>query len=248
MMVTQFRAVVDEFSDEAQVIAKLVSSFETTRVPPRLRAAASNSAMLLLAATFEGFVRDMAGQVARAAVASAGTVADVPNGILRAAWQRTFDAIRRADVPQNTRTGEIHQMVAHAEAKTDAVFGFLRGNTGRDSYDGLVQNEGNMRPQEINRLFNISQMSDVCSQVSGEQEVIDHFKVDSPNRSATKLVDFINEFIEQRNGIAHALTSSVSVAPSEIRDYIETLCVFADSLCGILERRFAPENAPIVPR
>ena len=138
-------------------------------------------------------------------------------------------------------------MVADAEAKTDAVFGFLRGNTGRDIYDGLVQNEGNMRPQEINRLFNISQMSDVCSQVSGEQDVIDHFHVDSPTTSATELVDFINEFIEQRNGIAHALTSSVSVAPSEIRDYIKTLCVFADSLCGILERRFASANAPIVP-
>ena len=245
-MVTQFRAAVDEFSDEVNVISDLVSSFETTKVPARLRTAASNSAMLLLAATFEGFVRDMAGQVARAAVAGAGAVAHVPNGILRAAWKRTFDAIGRADVPQNTRTGEIHQMVANAEAKADAVFGFLRGNTGRDIYEGLVQNDGNMRPKEINRLFNISQVSDVCSQVSSEQDVIDHFQVDSATTSATELVDFINEFIEQRNGIAHALTSSVSVAPSEVRDNIATLCVFAESLCEVLERRFAPGNAPIV--
>ena len=237
-MASRFRATADEFCDEVRVIYDLVSSFETTRVPPRLRAAASNSAMLLLAATFEGFVRDMAGQVARAAVAGAGAVAGVPNRILRMAWRRTFDTIARADIPQSTRAREIHETVNAAETKAEAVFAFLRGNTGRDIYDGLVQSDVNMRSQEIDRLFRISEVSNVCSLVSREQDVIDHFHADNGDASAAELVGFINRFIKQRNGIAHALTSSVSVAPKDVCDHIETFCVFAESLCAVLERMY----------
>ena len=237
-MVSVFRAEADEFCTEVRVLQDLVSSFENPDVPPRVRAAASNSAMLLLAATFEGFVRNMAREVARAAVAKADVVAHIPNRILRTAWKRTFDAIVRMDLPQNTRTRDIHEIVSKAEVQAKAVFAFLKGNTKQDIYTDLVQNDFNMRAQEINQLFRMSEVSDVCSLVSQEHAVIDHFHAEPANATGVELVRFIDDFIQQRNHIAHALTSSYSVGPQEVRSYTNTFCVFAQALCAVLERRF----------
>ena len=237
-MESPFRAVADEFCIEVRVLHDLVSSFENPEVQPRVRAAASNSAMLLLAATFEGFVRNMAREVARAAVAKAGVVAHIPNRILRTAWKRTFESIVRMDLPQNTRTRDIHEVVSKAEVQAKAVFTFLKGNTKQDIYTDLVQNDFNMRAQEINRLFGMSEVSDVCSLVSQELSVIDHFHAEPTNATSVELGRFIDDFIQQRNHIAHALTSSYSVGPQEVCSHINTFCVFAQALCAVLERRF----------
>ena len=237
-MRSQFRIVAEDFCTEVGVIHDLVSSLEGNAVEPMVRAAASNSAMLLLAATFEGFVRAMAGQVARAAVARANVVAQVPNRILRTAWKRTFESIVRFDLPQSTRTREIHEIVKKAESQAALVFEFLRGNTKRDIYADLVRNDVNMRAQEINRLFSMSEVSDVCSLVSKEQTVIDHFRADPKRASSRDLVRFFDNFIDQRNCIAHALTPSFSVGPPDVRGHIATFRVFAQALCAVLERKF----------
>lgn len=235
-MVSRFRVVADEFRSEIQVIQDLVSSFDRTEEQPKLRVAASNSAILLLSATFEGFVREMAGVVARATVDRAGQLANVPNRILRTAWKRTFDSIARLEVPQNTRTHDIHQIVRKAEERSKAVFAFLRGDTRLDIYTDLVQNDFNMRTQEINRLFRISGVKDVCTLVSREPNVVNHFHVDSENATGRELAEFIDRFIEQRNDIAHADTSLSSVGAQEVYNHIETFCVFAESLCAVLEQ------------
>ena len=243
-MESGFRVAAEEFCSEVSVIQDLVSPFESTAVEPKVRAAASNSAMLLLAATFESFVRDMAGQVARAAVARAEVVAKVPNKILRDAWKRTFEAILRYRLPQNTKTLEIIDIVDEAEARAEAVFEFLRGNTNRDIYDDLVRTDVNMRAKEINRLFGMSEVPNVCSLVSQEQAVIDHFRAVPENATAADLVRFVDHFVDQRNIIAHALVSSSSIGPREVCRHIDTFRVFAQALCAVLERKFpSPREA-----
>ena len=241
-MAFQFRAVADEFCTEIQVIHALVSSFDRTEEQSRLKAVVSNAAILLLAATFEGFVRDMAGLAARAAVARSGQVADVPNRMLRTAWQRTFNSIARFEVPQNTRTEAIHQLVGRAEKRSATIFAFLRGKTSLDIYADLVQNDVNMRTREINRLFKLSEVSDVCREVSREQSVIDHFQVDSEDVAGSELANFIDRFIEQRNHIAHADTSVSSMGAGEVYNHVEAFRVFAVSLCAVLERTFSKDG------
>ena len=196
--------------------------------------------MLLLAATFERFVRDMAALVARSAVETAGKVERVPTSLLRAAWKRTFEAIGRAEVPQSTKTAAIHDAVNSAESRADALFSFLRGNVNRDIYDGLVRNDMNMRVAQINDLFSISSLSNVCSLVSKEQSVIEHFNADTGDASTEELRRFIDGFIEKRNNIMHALSSSVSAAPTDVCGSIESFKIFAQSLCDVLEGMYVP--------
>ena len=179
----------------------------------------------------------MAGLAARATVARAGQVANVPSRILRTAWKRTFDSIARLEIPQNTRTSDIHQIVGKAEERSKAVFAFLRGDTGLDIYADLVQNDNNMRTQEINRLFKISGVTDVCTLVSREANVVNHFQLESENATGRELAEFIDRFIEQRNYIAHADTSLSSVGAQEVYNHIATFCVFAASLCAVLEQQ-----------
>lgn len=60
-MNTDFSAIVYEFEKDLDNIGSIVSAFDAPKKSnSRIRVAAANSATLLLAATFEEFVREMA--------------------------------------------------------------------------------------------------------------------------------------------------------------------------------------------
>ena len=201
--------------------------------------------MLLLAATFEVFVREMAKLAAKHVVSSVAAIADVPHPLLRTAWNRTFDTITRTRLPQGTRTNELHATVHSARGRADSVFSFLEGKMTEDIYDELVRTGKNMRVGEINRLFSLSRLPKVCAKVAEQQPIIDHFHSGGSSLSATDLERFINEFIDRRNKIAHQLTAISTFGPTVVHQHITVFRLFADSLCAILEGHTA--QLPPVP-
>jgi hypothetical protein len=69
---SQFSIINEEFASDLAAIRILVHEFnDPGKSPPKVRIAAANSATLLLAATFEQFVREMARAYAQAVVAAA---------------------------------------------------------------------------------------------------------------------------------------------------------------------------------
>ena len=68
-MATHFTVILDDFEEELEAIKILVQASADPRLgKPRTRVAGANAAVLLLAATFEEFVRQMARAFARAVV------------------------------------------------------------------------------------------------------------------------------------------------------------------------------------
>lgn len=242
LMATDFRATTDAFVQSLDTIGEFVSaldspqSTDSPRPKPRVRVAVVNSAMLLIAATFEEFVREMANLSARHAVKASHALSDLPTSLLRTAWQRTFGSIASAVIPQSTDSQGIMSAVTEAEGRTTTLLAFLRGDFTQEIYDGLVHNDGAMRIRQINSLFRISDIKDVCKLTSQSQCIIDHFNSDSADQASSDLNNFIDQFIEQRNDIAHRLNSAISLAPKDVHEHIGTFHVFANSLCDTLER------------
>ena len=242
-MTTDFRVTADEFSQSLGTIGEFVSDLDSSSATPSVRVAAVNSGILLIAATFEEFIREMATLSVRHTVKASSALSDVPTRVLRTAWQRTFSSIADLTIAQNTDNKGIMKAVNDAEGRSKTLLAFLRGDITQEIYTGLVDNASAMRVKQINYLFRISNIGNVCHLTSENPRVIDHFNAENPDQGSADLNKFINEFIDQRNEIAHRLNSATSLAPKDVHKYIDTFCVFAHSLCEILEHQHAAQTA-----
>lgn len=238
-MASDFHAVTDAFSKNLETIAKFVSSLDSPKESPSVRVAAVNSAVLLIAATFEEFVKEMATLSVRHSVNSSDSVSKIPTILLRTAWRRTFGAIADENVPQSTDQKRILNVVNRADDRTKSLLAFFRGDLTQEIYDDLVHNQDAMRVQQINSLFGISAIKDICKMTSENHQIIEHFKSEGADQGSIDLNNFIDHFIDHRNQVAHRLSSVSSLAPKELRDYVTTFQVFAQSLCETLEKKYA---------
>lgn len=221
-MVTEFRLITDEFHDDLQQIGSLVNSFDSSSSgSPKLRVAAVNSATLLLAATFEEYIRQMARCFARHVVSGAATVEKVPPKLLTTAWKRTFEDIARAKFEEHVGSAISRPAIHTARQKIEDLLDFANGDTSKDIFGQVVQNDVNMRPGEINRLFKMSGMSNVCESICGRSEMQSHFSETDRGRTHGRLLAALEAFFERRNSVAHALNPKSSDSPTIVNGEID---------------------------
>ena len=104
----------------------------------------------------------------------------------------------------------------------------------QDIYMDLIHNENNMRPTEINSLFKISALDNVCLRVASTQYMLDYFEETEAGKAHGQLLPRINDFMERRNEIAHALGRRRSDGPDQILKDIKMLDSFGHGLCAAL--------------
>jgi RiboL-PSP-HEPN len=167
-MTSAFTVLFEEFDEELSAIKILVDASADPKLGrPKARVAGANAATLLLAATFEEYVRELARAFARAVVESCSSHEKLPPRLASVAWRRTMEALAKVRLKP---TEERENVFAEALARFTVTYEFCRGDLSQDIYQDLIHNENNMRPQEINSLFNISGLRDVCLLASGDIE------------------------------------------------------------------------------
>ena len=234
-MSSDFAVITEEFGEDLDAIRVLVSAFDgPPKEAAKPRIAAANSATLLLAATFEEFVREMARAYARAVVAATQSVEKLPPNLAGTAWRRTMEMLARVRVDTTVEAFAAHA-VSEAQSRFNAVYEFCRGDLSQDVYKELIHNDNNMRPREINSLFKVSALSDVCSKISDKQAIFELFGETEPEKAHGLLLSGINEFIERRNSVAHSLILNKSSGPDQILKDIDLLSAFGKALCETLE-------------
>ena len=235
-MASLYSAITDEFEQELDSIRSLVDAFDDPiKGTPRVRICAANAATLLLAATFEEYVRAMAREYAKAVVQATGRFAALPGRLATRAWRRTMDTLARLRVDSAARFFSSEGVYLDPQARFDGIWAFCKGDLSRDIYDDLIFNENNMRVGEINSLFSVTGLSDVCQMACGRPPLNEHFGEDEEGKAHGYLVNRIEGFFSRRNRIAHALNSGASSSPEEIRQDIDTFRALGQSLCEILE-------------
>jgi hypothetical protein len=231
-MTNDFELILEDFVEDIEAIRALVVTFADSKYQPKSRIAAANSATLLVAATFEEFVREMARDYARAVVRGAASFDKLPGNLASTAWKRTMDGLGKVKFDAQGKAGDIFGI---AQAKFSVIYDFCKGDLSKDIYRELIHNESNMHPGQINALFKVSGLKDVCEQCSHKESLLDTFGETEHGKAHGKLLVGLNDFFDRRNDIAHALNAGQSNSPEQIQTDIEMLISFARALCLVLE-------------
>lgn len=234
----ELAAITEDFDDDLNVIRLLTQSFDDpSRNAAKVRIAAANSATLLLAATFEEYVREMARVYAKTFVSGLDTNERLPVKLLSTAWRRTLKSLLNLQVSPSPPYFTSDNMVSDPKAKFEAIYEFCRGDLSQDVFDDLIYNENNMRSAQINSLFKVSNLHDICLKISNRHPLQEFFGEEDAGKVHSRLVDGIDGFIKRRNDIAHSLNTNSSSAPDQIGNDIEMFDAFGKSLCETLENQ-----------
>lgn len=233
-MPSSFSLITDEFIDDLDAIRALVAAFATPSQSGKSRIAAANSATLLVAATFEEYVREMAREFARVVVSKTASFDDLPSNLANTAWKRTMDGLSKVKFKTSSDPG-FGNLIGNALSRFTDIHDFCRGDLSKDIYRELIHNENNMRPGEINSLFKVSGLKDVCTKLSDKQSILDVFGETEAGKAHGRFITGMEEFFERRNNIAHALNVGRSSSPQQIANDIDLFESFGRALNETLE-------------
>ena len=238
-MHSEFSVILEEFETDLQSLKKLVELGQDSENPSKVRLASINSITLILAATFEEFVRQMARKLAEQTVTNAKQVSDLPHALLENAWRRTLEDLRKSRFGQNSEKEVFAAAVNVARSKFESVFQLLEGNTedvGQSFFVNIIRNERHMRAQEITRLFKACGMEGVCVQLCGNGSLMAYFKEDDKSRTNDYFNEKLEDFFKRRNIIAHSLGAQSSPGDKTLIEDLEFFRALANDLSICLER------------
>ncbi|MBD8548654.1 MAE_28990/MAE_18760 family HEPN-like nuclease [Sphingomonas sp. CFBP 8760] len=243
-MATVFSVVLEDYEEELEVVRILVqASADPSLGRPRARVAGANAAVLLLAATFEEFIRQLARAYAKAVVEACESYERLPPKLAGIAWRRTLEAIARVRLDPQVSNFSRDGIFADALTRFTTVYEFCKGDLSQDIYSELIHNENNMRPQEINGLFTLSGLKNVCMLTSVSQELMDFVHETEPGKANARIVERLEDFFERRNQIAHSINSMRSSGPGQISEDINFLATFGKAIATTLEEQAPPPAA-----
>lgn len=233
-MTTIFDAVADDFVADLDAISELIAVAQGAGRSPKSRIAAVNSLTLFLTATFEEFVREMGRQYAREIVARNVDSERLPRRLTATAWKRTLEDLAKAKIDTGGTQISLALIARNAKSSFDAVCKFLEGDKTQDIYGPLIHNENNMRPGQLNAIFAICDLKDVCCKISDKRPLKEYFDEEESGKSHGKILVRLNDFIEKRNDIAHSLNPGNSSVPDQLLDEIKFFRALASSLAETL--------------
>ena len=234
-MATAFSVIVEDFDEDLLSLRQLVNLGEAKTASAKTRVATIHATTLLLAAAFEEFVREMAREYAIQVVNKAGSVSELPDALLETAWRRTFDELAHIKPNGRSKKEALEISAKQARPKIDALWAFIEGDITQDIFVHLIHNENNMRVGEINRLFKVSGLSDVCSQICKQASLKAFFATEEDGKTHGDLLDSLEGFFNRRNEIAHSLNSASSSAPEEVSRDIDMFLAFSNDLRALPE-------------
>ncbi len=120
--------------------------------------------------------------------------------------------------------------------KFNSVYQFCNGDKTQDIYEELIHNENNMRPGQINLLFSISDLQDICLKTSDKEPMLQYLQETDANKAHGLILGYINNFFERRNEIAHALGTRHSSGSDQILKDVDFFLAFSISVAQTLEK------------
>lgn len=234
-MSTPFSVIVDDFEIALTPLEEIVNNGQSKASSPRARVASVHAATLLLAATFEQFVREMALEHAVQIVAKASSISDLPDALLDTAWRRTFEQFARSKPSGRSKKEALEIFAKQARPSIDALCTFIEGDITQNIFDHLIHNENNMRAGEINALFKVSGCSNVCAQACKQTQLKIVFDTDDEGKVHGGFLQALDTFFERRNAIAHSLNTASSSGPETLFYDIDIFLAFSKDLQATLD-------------
>ena len=239
-MRSEFELTFEEFSEELDALLEMaVPKRGHASLSPKARIAAGNAATLLLAATFEEFIRQQVKIAFTIKARKLKNIAEFPPKIAANVWKRALGLLSR------TPFDEIESNSKAITAKVSSIVSFsLDKNHVADVSEALSHNENNMRPDQLNSLFSAIGISSVCMGACREKIVIDHLGSQSAENCHDEFKIRLEDFFRRRNATAHAIRSTVSSGPIDLQRDVDLLRVFGRALTKIVEAEITSGGKP----
>jgi hypothetical protein len=249
-METEFAPIFEDFAADLDALKKMLPIAEEGDSHPqsaKARIAAGNAATLLLAAVFEEYIRQMVKAAFREKSKVANGIKDFPPKIAANVWRQALEMLARVEIE------DVEANTTSYEARLGAIVAFsLKKDITSDVGDVLAHNKNNMRPNQLLELFNQIGVKHILKKACEDQCLQAYFGSQNANDTCTSLTTALNDFIERRNLIAHAIGLNSSSGPEQLSQDIELLSTFGRALQQALERELGklsrqfPRNHPEV--
>ena len=144
----------------------------------------------------------MATESCKCSVDNTKSIQNIKEILLKTACQRTFQ-VTSGDLDKELPYLEMYRKASiGAMAKINALFEFIRGDLSQDIYNGLIYNQYNMNADELNNMFRVSGIKNMCEEVSNSENIKLFFgPIGNLN---TEIRTKLNQFMIRRNEISHS--------------------------------------------
>lgn len=220
-MTSEYELILEEFYSDLEAIESLVVSSTTPSYDAKIRVAACNSAILLIAATFEEFSRQMAKEYSKFELSK---IVKYPEKMANLVWRRTIDELSKIKFSSSSSTNaaieENSRLIVDAVAKLQIASDFCKGDWEKSIHHHLVHNERNMRPDQFKEIFAISNISNLPLLLCSTLVLKNYFQEENETKNLDLLKQKWENFFETRNAIAHSLNPSSSIGSADVIVYI----------------------------
>jgi len=230
-MPTEFELVFEEFDTQLQALTEVATASNGPQSTPKARIAAANAAILLLAATFEEFIRQEVKATFKEKAIRAKGIQDFPNKLVGTVWKRAFEKLSR------TSLDEIETGTINIDNKIASILSFcLKKEVLADVGDIVSHNDNNMRHSQLNALFNGIGLQNFCANTCESAELTSFLGCDSPSQAAAELQSKLDGFFRKRNEIAHAIGVGSSSGLGDLLYDIEFFRIFGKAIFQFIEK------------
>jgi hypothetical protein len=228
-----FSAVYEEFDSELSAIEGVLAAIPSTdggRTSRAARVVGNNAATLLLAAVFEEYVRQ---QVKAAFGELRSSISDIngfPEKLPATVWRRglqrlaaSFDEVGKAPA---TIKGKVGQTLAFCLDKVHSA----------DVSYALMANDTQMRPDELARMFKQLGIRDFVRILASTEIVKTGFVCCTSQEAEAHFRRWLNDFILQRNAVAHSITFGSSVTDEKLSKDIGLFRIVGQAIASVLKQ------------
>lgn len=207
-------------------------------IGPETRNTTNAMSLVLLASSFEEFVREEVGQCADLLMVKYGALTvPIQHKIRERYWEVLLS---RLNLSKNIMTKTKPKVpdpasIARAKALIDTGRGFvIDGNATLIDRENFYHSRSNFRPRTVNDIVSRVGIDDIISSAAATNKIKNYFGVNKRSDATDRLVAKIEEFYSLRNDIVHSLSDVAGVGVDTALEYITIMELTAEGIAGAL--------------
>lgn len=216
---------------------------DLSAIGPETRNTTNAMSLVLLASSFEEFVREEVGQCADLLMVKYGALTVPIQHRIRGRYWEVL--LSRLSMSSNIMTKTKPKapdpiLIARAKSLIDTGRGFVMdGNAALLDRANFYHSRSNFRPGIVNEIVSRIGIDDVIASAAATTKIKNHFGVAKKADSAERLVAKLEEFYLLRNTIVHSLSGVAGVGVDAALDYIKIMELTAEGIAGTLTQQTA---------
>lgn len=257
-MALDLQGPLDDFQKRTQQLRLTMAAVESAAQPPttltttrpgidlstiglETRNTANAMSLVLLASSFEEFVREEVGQCADLLMMKYGSLSISTQHRIRGRYWEVL--LGRLGMNNNIMTKNKPKtpdpvLIARARALLDTGRGFVMdGNAALLDRANFYHSRSNFRPGIVNEIVSRIGIDDIIASAAATTKIKNHFGVTKKADSAERLVAKLEEFYALRNTIVHSLSGVTGVGVDTALEYIEVMELTAEGIAGALAQQ-----------